>query len=305
MFYLEYDCFRRNTFVFTLSAQLRNINIQSMTKYWPTYTMPRQTGDILKFRELVRNFNMSLRTTRLRIQDFSEGRQPIICTIFDENGTKMKAFGPRGGARPSVVPSAESVPAPRFEPGTSDSKAKMIPLHKRVWPESAEESPPSLHSSPFWREETCVGWFHLPQCCGLYTILFCFKQACIYTTEDTIVCDEICIHTNKLQHGFFLDILVTNCSAQCQVSSGSEIRTRDLRFQGEDDTTTQKGLTRKCGRITSVTTLALPPPPAMNPPLPLLLQTQQGHKNRWVVFHYHINEGIQLSINRYFQQETH
>ena len=32
----------------------------------------------------------------------------------------------------SVVPSAESVPAPRFEPGTSDSKAKTIPLHKRV-----------------------------------------------------------------------------------------------------------------------------------------------------------------------------
>ena len=31
-----------------------------------------------------------------------------------------------------VVPSAESVPAPRFEPGTSDSKAKTIPLHKRV-----------------------------------------------------------------------------------------------------------------------------------------------------------------------------
>ena len=81
-----------------------------------------------------------------------------------------------------------------------------------------------------------------------------FKQACIYTTEDTIVCDEICIHTNKLQHGFFLDILVANCSAECRVSSGSEIRTRDLRFQGEDDTTTQKGLTLKCGRITSVTT---------------------------------------------------
>ena len=44
------------------------------------------------------------------------------------------------------------------------------------------------------------------------------------------------------------------CSAECRVSSGSEIRTQDLRFQGEDDTTTQKGLTRKCGRITSVTT---------------------------------------------------
>ena len=86
-----------------------------------------------------------------------------------------------------------------------------------------------------------------------------FKQACIYTTEDTIVCDEICIHTNKLQHGFFLDILVANCSAECRVSSGSEIRTRDLRFQGEDDTTTRKGLTRKCGRITSVTTLLLDP----------------------------------------------
>ena len=28
----------------------------------------------------------------------------------------------------NVVPSAESVPAPRFEPGTSDSKAKTIPL---------------------------------------------------------------------------------------------------------------------------------------------------------------------------------
>ena len=83
-----------------------------------------------------------------------------------------------------------------------------------------------------------------------------FKQACIYTTEDTIVCDEICIHTNKLQHGFFLDILVANCSAECRVSSGSEIRTWDLRFQGEDDTTTQKGLTRKCGRITSVTTVS-------------------------------------------------
>ena len=41
------------------------------------------------------------------------------------------------------VLSAESVPAPRFEPRTSDSKVKTIPLHKRVSPESAEESPPS------------------------------------------------------------------------------------------------------------------------------------------------------------------
>ena len=30
------------------------------------------------------------------------------------------------------VPSAESVPTPRFEPGTFDSKVKTIPLHKRV-----------------------------------------------------------------------------------------------------------------------------------------------------------------------------
>ena len=48
--------------------------------------------------------------------------------------------------------------------------------------------------------------------------------------------------------------LTALCSADCRVSSGSEIQTQDLRFQGEDDTTTQKGLTRKCGRITSVTT---------------------------------------------------
>ena len=41
-------------------------------------------------------------------------------------------------------PSAESILAPRFKP-----KVKTIPLHKRVWPENAEESSPSLHSSPF------------------------------------------------------------------------------------------------------------------------------------------------------------
>ena len=88
----------------------------------------RQTGDILKFRELVRNFNMSLRTTRLRIQDFSEGRQPIICTIFDENGTKMKAFGPRGGVRPSTPPS------PRHESAaatiTSDTTGSQKPVSR-------------------------------------------------------------------------------------------------------------------------------------------------------------------------------
>ena len=95
----------------------------------------------------------------------------------------------------------------------------MIPLHKRVWPESAEESPPPLHSSPFWREETCVGWFHLPQCCGLYTILFHSKQACIYTTEDTIVCDEICIHTfhtNYCMDFFSTSSLPMKCWAPSQ-----------------------------------------------------------------------------------------
>ena len=39
-----------------------------------------------------------------------------------------------------------------------------------------------------------------------------------------------------------------------RVSSSPEIRNRDLWFQGEDDTTTQKGLTWKCRRITSLTT---------------------------------------------------
>ena len=29
-----------------------------------------------------------------------------------------------------------------------------------------------------------------------------FKQACIYTTENTIVCDEICIHTNCSMDSF-------------------------------------------------------------------------------------------------------
>ena len=53
------------------------------------------------------------------------------------------------------VPSEQ--PVLRFELGTSDSKVKIIPLHK-----SAEESPPSLHSSPFWREETRVWPVHNP-----------------------------------------------------------------------------------------------------------------------------------------------
>ena len=103
--------------------------------------------------------------------------------------------------------------------GPLDSKAKTIPLHKRVWPESAEESPPPLHSSPFWREETWVGWFHLPQCCGLYTILFHSKQACIYTTEDTIVCDEICIHTT-FHTSYWMDFFSTSSSPmKCRVPS--------------------------------------------------------------------------------------
>ena len=46
----------------------------------------------------------------------------------------------------------------------------------------------------------------------------------------------------------------THIHMKYRVSSGYEIRTLDLWFQSEDDTPTQKGLTQKCGRITSVTT---------------------------------------------------
>ena len=47
------------------------------------------------------------------------------CILMIEHG--LKAY-----LENSEVLSAESVPALRFEPGTSDSKAKTIPLHKRV-----------------------------------------------------------------------------------------------------------------------------------------------------------------------------
>ena len=71
------------------------------------------------------------------------------------------------------------------------------------------------------------------------------KKTCIYTTENIIVCDEICIHILSQHPHHYL---------KHQVSSGSDIRTWDLWFQGKEDSTTWKGLIRKCGRITSVTT---------------------------------------------------
>ena len=113
---------------------------------------------------------------------------------------------------------------------------------KGLWPESAEESPPSLHSSPFfWRGDLCGV---IPST----TVLFHFKQVCIYTTEDTIVCDEICIHTNKLQHGFF-----PTPSSPIGVWSQFQLRDSNLgppipkrrRYHY-----TKGPLTRKCGRIT-------------------------------------------------------
>ena len=64
-----------------------------------------------------------------------------------------------------------------------------------------------------------------------------FKQAYTYTTENTIVCDEICIHT-QFAAWILSDILITNWSTKCWVSS--KIQTQDLRFQSEDDTTKQK-----------------------------------------------------------------
>ena len=60
---------------------------------------------------------------------------------------------------PIEVLSAKSVLAPRFDPRTSDSKANTIPLHKRVWPKSAEKSPPSLH----YCNKGCI----LPTCLNL------------------------------------------------------------------------------------------------------------------------------------------
>ena len=84
----------------------------------------------------------------------------------------------------------------------------------------------------------------------------CFiKQACIYTTEDTIVCDEICIHTT-FHTNICMDLFSKSSSPmKCKVSTDFEPGTSG--FQSEDDTTAQKGLTRKCGRITSATTLDL------------------------------------------------
>ena len=115
------------------------------------------------------------------------------------------------------------------------------------------------------------------------------KQACIYTIEDTIVCDEICIHTNCSMDSVSTSSLPIEVqSAESAPTSKFEsetsdsnlrppIRTWDLQFnpgtsdsnlgppnsnlgpqiqtrdlQSEDDTNTQKGLTQKCGRITSV-----------------------------------------------------
>ena len=91
------------------------------------------------------------------------------------------------------VQSAQSVL--RFEPRTSDSKMKTIPLHKSV-----EESLPILHSSPFWREETCGV---IPSTNAVACTQSCsIKQAYNDTTDDTIVCDEIFIHTNCSMDSF-------------------------------------------------------------------------------------------------------
>ena len=128
-------------------------------------------------------------------------------------------------------------------------KARTIdlPLHKIVLSRWVENRP-SLHSSPF--EERCVGWFpsrsrvydsgvtctqycsvnHLPQCCGLYTILFCWTDLYLYHKNIIVWWN---MYPHKLQLGFFLNILFANSSAHCQVSSGSDIWTCDLRFQSE------------------------------------------------------------------------
>ena len=101
------------------------------------------------------------------------------------------------------------------------------------------------------------GWFHLSQCCDLYTILFHSKQACIYTTEDTIVCDEIYIytifHTTAWIFFWASSSLIEVPSADL-VPPVPRFKPRTSGFQSKVNTTTQKGLTQKCGRITSTTT---------------------------------------------------
>ena len=114
-----------------------------------------------------------------------------------------------GGNEAGEVPNAESVPAPRFKPRTFDSKVGRYHYTKGSDPKVRKNHlchyiPPLLKRGDWCGviPSTTVLWpvhNHVP-----------FKQACIYTTEDTIVCDEIHIHTNKLQHGFFLNILITN-----------------------------------------------------------------------------------------------
>ena len=90
-----------------------------------------------------------------------------------------------------------------------------------------------LHYIPPPFEERRIEWgdsiYHSVVVC---TQSCSIKQACIYTTKETSL-DEICIHTNCSIDSFW-----TPSSPISRVSSSSKIRTRDLRFQSKDDTTT-------------------------------------------------------------------
>ena len=105
-----------------------------------------------------------------------------------------------------------SVPALRFKPGTSDSKAKTIPIHKRVWPKSTEESPLSLHfltvlkRGDVWGDSIYHSAVACTQSCSIQTGLH------LYHRKHHSLWWNMYLH--KLQHGFFLNILITNWSAQ-------------------------------------------------------------------------------------------
>ena len=62
-------------------------------------------------------------------------------------------------------------------------------------------------------------------------------------------------HSTQITAWIFSDILVANEVPSTElVPTVPRFEPGTSGFQSEDDTTTQKGLTRKCGRITSATT---------------------------------------------------
>ena len=130
------------------------------------------------------------------------------------------------------------------------------PIPKQRWYQYTKGSDPEVWKNHFHHyipppfEERRLKWgdsiYHSAAAC---TQSCSIKHACIYTTGDTIVCDEICIHTNCSIDPF--SIASSPIEVQCAESVPTfKIQTRDLRFQREDDTDTETGLTQKCGRIT-------------------------------------------------------